>query len=113
MKHVTMIEQTPHGHIGRCETCQERMLEYAGYGTAQAWCDDHEHYPNKARGSRPSLTTLERFYRELSTNPVYDATEQAQWLMLADEIADRLKPKQDVIDGQMDLFDLPQREETS
>lgn len=105
MKHVTLIEATPHGYVGRCETCQERALEGMHQSAAQGWCDHHERYPNMSRGGPTlSLVSLEKLYRERSANPVYLDRERRQWLALADEIADRLKSKHDTTDGQLDLF---------
>lgn len=111
MKHVTMIEDTPDGHLGRCETCGDRNDEYTGYGAAAKWCDEHEWYPRKRqRGARPGIKVLERQYREKSTNLVYTPEERALWLQLADELLAEMERKAALkapIPGQMDLFPIP------
>lgn len=114
MKHVTMVERFEDGHLGRCESCGERNDTFTGYGEAVAWCDEHEHSPRKGqRGAKPGLKALERLYRERSENLVYTPEERAQWVVLADELAERLKVKGQVIEGQMSLLDeLGEGEET-
>lgn len=111
MKHVTTVEQTPSGYLGRCETCGERNVEFTGYPQSMEWCDDHEYAPRKnQRGGKMGLKTLEKFYRERSGMMIYTPEERAQWLVLADEIAERYKHKKDTIEGQLPLFDTDEGE---
>lgn len=115
MKHVTMIESTPGGYLGRCETCGDRNLEFTGYGEAHAWCDKHEH---RAAGigfntgpRQPALRTLERMYRENSTNMVYTPEERAQWKDLADELRDEIEARNPgPLPGQMALWETEKKE---
>lgn len=105
MKHITTVEETPDGHLGRCETCGERNSAFAGYGAALQWCDEHEQSPRREqRGARPGLKALERMYRERSINNVYSVEERLIWVVLADEIAERTKHKADTIEGQLSIF---------
>lgn len=105
-----MIETTPDGHLGVCETCGDRDTQFRGYGEAQAWCDKHERKAAGVllnRGSRPSLKSLWRLYSERSSMLVYTPEERAQWRNLADETWERIvaTDKNTVIDGQMSLFE--------
>lgn len=108
MKHSTTIESTPDGNLARCETCGDRAKEFTGYGPAMLWCDQHERRSAGGllnAGPRPSLHTLERQYRENSTNLVYEPEERAQWTILADEIAEELAARNvTIMEGQMELW---------
>lgn len=106
--HVVTVETHPEGYLGKCQTCGDRNEEFTGYGEASMWADRHEGDSRALRlnaGPRGSLTTLEREYRRKAELPVYSVEEKRQWLILADEIAERIKTKKDShIDGQLDLF---------
>lgn len=105
MKHVTSIDESPEGWLAICETCGERHAEHTGYGAAQAWCDEHEQSPHKGQPHTPlSLRTLERLYRDRSEMKVFTVAERREWLMLANELAERIKVKREQIEGQMSLF---------
>lgn len=107
-EHVTMIENTPDGYLGRCTTCGARNTEFTGYGIAGEWCDQHETDARALRlnrGSTPGLATLERDFREKSQMMVYSPEERAEWARLADELADRTRRhRTQALPGQMDLF---------
>lgn len=104
--HTTEVLSTNRGHLGICRLCGDRTPEFTSQPNAREWCDDHERSPRKdQRGGSPGLKMLERLYRSRSGMVVYTESERAEWLLLADEIADRLKTNNDVIDGQISLFD--------
>lgn len=107
--HFTEIRHTPDGNLPICETCGDRPPQFMGYGEALAWCDKHE---SKAKHglldprTRPSLTSLERLYRQRSELTVYTPTEREQWRTLADEVAEELARRTPgPIEGQMALFE--------
>lgn len=105
-----MIENTPDGHLGICETCGDRDVRFRGYGEAQAWCDQHERKSAGGllnAGSRPSLRTLWKNYSDRSQMMVYTPEERAQWRALADDLWERIRAtdKNTIIEGQMTLFE--------
>jgi hypothetical protein len=114
MHHVTMIEYTPGGHLGVCETCGDRAKEFGGYGEADKWCREHERKAKYLRlnsGSRPGIKTAEKIYRENGHNMVYTPEERTVWLMMADELADEIAARNPgQLEGQMELWDPPEGE---
>jgi len=109
-----MIENTPDGQLGRCETCGDRNSRFTGYGEAMAWCDEHERKGHLGGPrSRPSLHTLERWYRERGDNLVYNPTERALWRQLADELAEEIAARNPgPLEGQMALWESEPEGET-
>jgi hypothetical protein len=109
MTHITIVERTPYGFLGRCETCGDRAPAYTGHGEAESWCDRHEWLAQHIRlnvGSRPSLKTLERVYRENATNLVYTDTERRLWREMADELAEEIAARTPgPLPGQMGLWE--------
>lgn len=99
-----MVESTPDGHLGRCESCGDRNQEFTGYGEAAAWCDAHERAPRKGKMSRPGLKVLAQMYLDRSTNMVYTPEERAQWKVLGEELVERIKMSGQ-LPGQIALFD--------
>lgn len=106
--HAAMVATTPEGYLGFCNTCGSRALMFvAERGTAQEWCDQHERAARTGYLNprvRPGLPKLEQQYRENSENPVYTEAERLLWKQLADELAERDKPKHYEMEGQMQLF---------
>lgn len=107
MKHVTMIVAGYPGTLGVCDTCGARNKEFTTAFKSQAWCDEHERRAEQGRldlKTRPSLTVLERTYRDNALNEVYTEPQRLLWLQLADELAERNKPRRYEMEGQMELF---------
>ncbi len=117
MRHVTMIQDSPGGHLGICE-CGDRDDVYRGYGEAAEWCDKHEHrgkYGLLNLGSRrPALKTVGRQYREKSLSTVYTPEEREQWRLLADGIDEELERQRASsapMPGQIDIFSIEEPKE--
>lgn len=111
MGHIAMIESTPAGYLGICETCGDRGTEFTGYGEAEKWVLRHEELAKSGRlhtgPLRQSAKTALRLYRERSESIVYTPEERAQWTLLADGLAEHIRrfEKRAVIEGQMPLFE--------
>jgi hypothetical protein len=107
IEHKTLVVSTPEGYLPSC-SCRWRHTRFVDYGQAVELADKHELDAKTLRlnkGSKPSLRSTARMFRENASNPVYSAEEQVMWDALAAEAEEELAHRSKApLEGQMELF---------
>lgn len=107
IEHKTLVVSTPQGYLPSC-SCRWRHTRFVDYGQAVELADKHELDAKTLRlnpGSKPTLRSIAKMFRDNANNPVYSVEEQAMWHTLATEAEEELARRaKGPLEGQMELF---------